>query len=140
MIRLRSAKARLVDTANLTVTAVLVIAVTLALRTVGYRRLQTWLPRSGTEPPGAWRMRRLSRQMERVARWMPGSTCLPQAVAGYVLLAARGFECRIRIGVAGDAATGFRAHATLLSGSHVLIGGGGDWDRFVSLTDLRPGR
>lgn len=111
-----------------------------ALRFLPYHRVARWLPPSGPAPAPPWRKRQVSRAIERAAKWVPGATCLPQAMAGYVMLSSRGFESRIRVGVLKEDDAPFRAHAVLLSGDDVLVGGGGDADKFAPLTDLRPGR
>lgn len=118
----------------------LLAGLTAALRFLPYSQVARWLPRSGLAPAPPWRKRQVSQAVQRAARWVPGATCLPQAMAGYVILSSRGFESRIRVGVLQEDDAPFRAHAVLLSGDDVLVGGGGDADKFVPLTELRPGR
>ena len=68
---------------------------------------------------------------ERVVAWsvaaasrlVPGANCLTQALAGQLLLARRGRASRIRIGVRPGPNGALLAHAWLLSGSRVLLGG-----------------
>ena len=57
------------------------------------------------------------------SRLVPGASCLTQALAGQRLLAERGLGSRVRIGVRPDEGGGFFAHAWLLRGDHVLLGG-----------------
>lgn len=52
---------------------------------------------------------------------MPRYTCLPQALAGYVLCAERGYRVDLRLGVASPE-TGFRAHAWLEYEGSVILG------------------
>lgn len=98
------------------------------------------MPSTAVTPAEPWRKRRLLAHMRRAARYIPGATCLPQAMAGYMMLALQGREGRIRIGVARGRDGVFLAHATLVSGADVVIGGGAEYDGFVVLTELRPGR
>lgn len=51
------------------------------------------------------------------------TTCLRQALLVEALLARRGVESELRIGVRNDATTGFGAHAWVERAGHVLIGG-----------------
>lgn len=118
----------------------LLAGLTLALKIMPYNQVARWLPRSGPVPVPPWRKRQISHAVGRAAKWVPGATCLPQAMAGYIMLSRRGFESRIRVGVLQEDGVPFRAHAVLVSGSDVVIGGGGDADKFVLLTELRPGR
>lgn len=113
---------------------------TLGLKIVPYKTLARWMPRSGRSAAEPWRKRRLLRDMRRAARLVPGGTCLPQALTGYLLFALQGMDGRIRIGVTRDENRSFRAHATLMSGEDVVIGGGPEYEGFVTLTELRPGQ
>lgn len=59
-----------------------------------------------------------------VARRLPWqSTCLMSALAAWHLLQKRGVYTRIQIGVQAHAKTGLGAHAWLLMGEEVLLGG-----------------
>lgn len=59
-------------------------------------------------------------------------TCLPRAVVCQAMLAARGVETKIRLGV--DPADDFAAHAWVERGDEVLIGGDvADFDRYRPL-------
>lgn len=131
---------RLADLGHFVVALAALAFFSAALRIAPYRRLARWLPRAGTRPAEGWRTRRLHRHVTRAARWTPGASCLPQAMTGYLLLAGRGREALIRIGVKHPPGEAFRAHATLVSGGRVLLGGEGDADTFHPLTDLQPGR
>lgn len=68
--------------------------------------------------------RRVAWAIGRAARLTPGATCLVQAMAGRKLLALKGFTSCIRIGVRGSGTgAGFEAHAWLISGDLVVLGG-----------------
>jgi hypothetical protein len=73
---------------------------------------------------------RQSRSAERVAwavtaaaRYIPGSKCLVQAIAGRSLLAKYGIHSQIRIGVAKDSKNWLSAHAWVEVEGKTLIGG-----------------
>jgi len=56
------------------------------------------------------------------ARFVPGSTCLVQALAAQALLIRHGFRPRLTIGVAKSEFDRFGAHAWVTSEDTVLIG------------------
>jgi hypothetical protein len=58
-----------------------------------------------------------------VSRYLPGSTCLTQALAAQALLARSGYVSRVEIGVAKDEERRFEAHAWLVFQEQVVIGG-----------------
>ncbi|RRA47443.1 lasso peptide biosynthesis B2 protein [Acidipila sp. EB88] len=61
--------------------------------------------------------------VHRASRLIPGTQCLPQALATQWLVARRGGFCTLHVGVARrDSA--FRSHAWATMGDAVLIGGG----------------
>jgi hypothetical protein len=64
----------------------------------------------------AWAVRAAS-------RYVPGATCLTQALAAQVLLTESGYDSRIEIGVAKDEHRRFRAHAWVVCGDDIVIGG-----------------
>ena len=68
----------------------------------------------------------------RAANRVPG-TCLIRALALQRFLSMHGFTSELRIGVA-PGPTGLLAHAWLLDGERILIGGGQEADTFTVLT------
>jgi hypothetical protein len=64
----------------------------------------------------AWAVRAAS-------RYVPAATCLTQALAAQALLAEQGYDSRIEIGVTKDEHGRFRAHAWLVCGEEIVIGG-----------------
>ena len=71
------------------------------------------------------------------ARLVPRASCLTQALAAQMLLARAGHQSNLRIGVAKHGESRFIAHAWLLSGERVLIGGPPqDLARYTILADL----
>lgn len=68
---------------------------------------------------------------------MPGASCLTQALVLRFLLARTGETCSIRIGVTQEPGAAFEAHAWVLHGNDVLIGGVTEkLERFTPLADL----
>lgn len=59
----------------------------------------------------------------RAARFVPGASCLTQALSLQVLLARRGLGSRLCIGVRKGGQKSFEAHAWVERGGRVLIGG-----------------
>jgi hypothetical protein len=58
-----------------------------------------------------------------MSRYVPQATCLTQALAGKVLLAAFGYEACVRIGVGKDHDGKFQAHAWLEECDRIILGG-----------------
>lgn len=57
------------------------------------------------------------------ARYLPGSKCLVQALAGRKLMASCGFPSAIHIGVAKDSRNWLNAHAWVEAEGKTVIGG-----------------
>jgi hypothetical protein len=84
------------------------------------RATASWLARSrGARRPSAPRTGEL---VESVARRIPGATCLPIALTGYVVLSRAGWAPVLRIGVARGARS-VEAHAWVEVGGVVAVGG-----------------
>nr|WP_053000306.1 lasso peptide biosynthesis B2 protein [Sphingomonas sp. Y57] len=74
------------------------------------------------------------------SRIVPGATCLTQALALHHLRARAGHATRIRIGVRHRDDGRIAAHAWLVDGDTVLIGGQDEeLTRFTPLVDLQAG-
>ena len=67
-----------------------------------------------------------------VSRYVPGATCLTQALAAQVLLAQSGCNSRVEIGVTKDEQRRFRAHAWVVCADEIVIGGA-EADRYIPL-------
>jgi hypothetical protein len=65
---------------------------------------------------------RIGHRVVRVARWVPGASCLTQALAAHVLLAWHGHASTVRYGVR-PGATGLDAHAWVEHDGAVVVGG-----------------
>jgi hypothetical protein len=74
-------------------------------------------------PASLRRARDVARRISRIAPRFPGrTTCLVRALAGWLLLRRRGIRAAIRFGVR-KTSTGIDAHAWLLMGEEILLGG-----------------
>jgi hypothetical protein len=73
-----------------------------------------------------------------VSYYVPGATCLTQALAAQVLLTRAGHSSRVEIGVAKNENQQFRAHAWIVLGDRVLIGGTGI-ERYTPLVAWEEG-
>jgi len=59
------------------------------------------------------------------ARYVPGATCLVQALAARSMLRRGGYDSELHIGVAKGPDRSFGAHAWLRCGGRVVLGGSG---------------
>jgi hypothetical protein len=116
----------------------IVLLARLGLTLFSYKLLQRCLPKrplSGTAPPEL--LRRVSWGVGAAAKYVPGASCLTQALAAQYLLAWSGYASQIRIGVAIDPNGQFKAHAWLMNGNSIVIGGSpARLRRFEHLADL----
>lgn len=118
----------------------LLSCVRLGLTLLRYHRLSRLLDRSqrgrSLRAPLAFdHVEQLARAVSRGSRLVPGASCLTQALTGQLLLARRGIESTVHLGVSKDTHQQFRAHAWLSVGDRVVLGGGG-MERFTPLTTL----
>ncbi len=67
-----------------------------------------------------------------VSHYLPGTTCLTQALAAQALLTHSGFPSQMEIGVAKDELHRFHAHAWVICQGQVVLGGR-DVERYNSL-------
>lgn len=75
------------------------------------------------------------------SRIVPFASCLTQAQSCQALLAAKGIASELCLGVREDASGTLRAHAWLLCGDRLLLGGEAeDLGRFQLLTQMGPKR
>ena len=73
----------------------------------------------------------------KAARLVPRASCLTQGLAAQMLLARAGHQSHLRIGVSSGGEGGFIAHAWLMSGERILLGGPSrDLAHYTTLTDL----
>jgi Transglutaminase-like superfamily len=130
---------------TLFVIALLAIAsVRLGLWLTSFRRVRRSLTRiarpTASLDPTPGEVDRIGWAVRSAARFVPGATCLPQALAAETILRRRGHPADVRLGVKrGDG--GVEAHAWVESYGRVIVGDG-DLDRFEPLEAsdaARPG-
>jgi len=115
-----------------------IIFVRLALSCIGYNRFRKIIPPANRPAPTAL-LRKLGRRVPRLARFVPGGSCLTQALAAQFMLARRGYQSDMRVGVRQDETGKIRAHAWLLSEGNVILGGHpADLQNYAPLIDLSP--
>lgn len=69
--------------------------------------------------------------------FVPGATCLTQALAGQYLMARHNHRSIVRIGIKRDNHKNIKAHAWLLSGGFVVLGGkASDMPLYATMVDL----
>ena len=107
-----------------------------------FRRLHRSLARiarpTGSPDPTPGEVDRIGWAVCSAARFVPGATCLPQALAAEAILRRRGHPADLRLGVKrGD--DGVEAHAWVESYGRVIVGDG-DLDRFEPLEASHPAR
>lgn len=64
----------------------------------------------------------LSWSLKAVSHYFPGSTCLSNALTGYILLSKHGYAGLVKIGVGKSVEGEFEAHAWLEYGDRIIIG------------------
>jgi hypothetical protein len=67
------------------------------------------------------------------ARFVPGASCLPQAIAAEALLIRAGHPAEIRLGVTKDGRGRIDAHAWVEVSGRVILGDDDDLKRYVTL-------
>lgn len=116
-----------------------VAATRLGLSTIGYRRLPPPRP-CGEALPSPQFLNQVRVGVTWAARHIPQATCLTQAVACRYLLARHGFATTLRIGVKPDERKTLAAHAWLLCGEEVVIGGDpSELETYSRLADFQAG-
>jgi hypothetical protein len=113
----------------------LIFALRLAFRALPFRLLERVvhrLARRRTTPPTS--TEHIAWAVATVGRRLPGTTCLLQALAAYVMLARRGTEAQVHIGVARDRGRPLESHAWVESEGRVVLGDTG-LDRYVPMTE-----
>lgn len=101
-----------------------VSAVRLALTLSSYNRVRGAVTRlDARRDAGIADLRRVAWGVAAAARRVPGATCLTQALAGQYLLARQGNASKISIGIEKGTGSTLKAHAWLMSGNHIVLGG-----------------
>jgi hypothetical protein len=120
--------------------ALLLVAIRLGLGLLPFRTLQRLLARLGqgstaSAQAGAAAVGSIVWAVVGVSHYVPGATCLTQALAARVLLARYGQQTQLRLGVTRSAAGQFQAHAWVEWQGRVVIGGS---DAPLHFTPLPP--
>jgi hypothetical protein len=101
------------------------------------RKLTVSPPDNGV--PDVDYLKRVAWGVSRAAAYVPGASCLTQALAGQYLLSRRGVASSIRLGVNRESGKALSAHAWLISGGYVVLGGESrSMSDFVHLADFGP--
>lgn len=125
----------------LTLSLVLLPAIDVSLRCVGFRRTKRWLEARVKSPQAkasgndaeatALHIAEVVSLAGRRSLWP--TSCLRQALGLWVLLAHRGIASEVRVGIESTPESGFAAHAWVERNDHVLIGGEHARERYVTL-------
>lgn len=123
---------------RLLIKAFLVVAVVRVILSVrGYRAVLNLIAKVQPSARTELSLPLLSWAVVRTAAFVPGASCMTQALALKYLAAREGEFCTIRIGVKHDPGKPFEAHAWLLHQGVVVIGGQQERiDEFSPITDL----
>ena len=121
-------------------------AARLAVRLLPYRVLTRLFERSARRPEfaGSERARtclEVRAAIERASRRLPGSVCLPRAIAAQAMLRRRGITTTLYLGVATSATAPHRSHAWLMDGQLGVAGtrASGDYRAVASYSGRRAG-
>jgi Transglutaminase-like superfamily len=108
-----------------------VATIRIGLWLLPFRVMRSFVLKKAAKPGEVMPLNQLLWAVKSVSRYLPGSTCLTQALAAQVLLAQSGYQSMVEIGVAKSAQC-FEAHAWLVCGNQVVLGGP-SVDRYTSL-------
>jgi hypothetical protein len=116
----------------------LVALVRAGLTLSSYKRLSERLvDRSAAGQGSPGQLARAAWGIGRAARLVPGATCLTQALAGQILLSRQGIASAIRLGIDRSKTDHIEAHAWLVSGDRLVLGGTEkSLQRYVPLTEF----
>jgi hypothetical protein len=120
----------------------LVVSIRIGLWVLPFRWLKEFI---GSMGQGAAEPQGLNRDFPFKVAWtvqvssqlVPRASCLTQALATQLMLARRGYQSNLRIGVMRDEGGKFEAHAWVESQGVVIIGGRQDLTRYVPLPSLK---
>ena len=109
----------------------------LGLCLLPYRRLASWAKLRPMPAPRQREADLVTKYVARAARYVPGATCLTQAIAAQFMLGRCGVSSIVHIGMFQGPEGKPRAHAWLVVGSQVVLNRDGiDLSQCVPLTDL----
>ena len=115
-----------------------VIAFRIALRIISSSRIRQLAARPALPSPslGEFSPEHLGWAVRAVARRVPGTTCLTQALTLHRLLIQAGHDAEIRIGVAKGDEGNLDSHAWVVCHGRILAGERGDLDRYATILSL----
>jgi hypothetical protein len=114
----------------------LLAALRVALALLPFRRvLFMFGGRDLRQPVYSCTPRQVVRAVQLASRYMPGATCLTQAMTTQILLRRRGHSSCLHVGVA--VRQKFEAHAWVEFEGEAAIGGGAKTDQFTTILVLR---
>jgi Transglutaminase-like superfamily len=103
------------------------VIVRIGLTAIGYKRLRRFLNSGvGHNQLHPALMRRVASSIAIASHVVPKATCLVRAMAAQWMLSMRGHRTEIQIGVRNGADQNLEAHAWLLSGKEIILGGSED--------------
>ena len=113
-----------------------VAVVRFALWMLPFRWIRKSVASIGVNPAARWKLRpdRVAWAISLASRYVPRATCLTQALAASVLLHRAGLEHQLQIGVSRE--RGFAAHAWVVCGDSVLVGGSGTASLYAPILTL----
>ncbi|RWE49142.1 MAG: lasso peptide biosynthesis B2 protein [Mesorhizobium sp.] len=111
-----------------------VVTVRLGLTLFSYNRVRGVVTRlNARQCASMGELRLFAWGVAAAARFVPGATCLTQALSGQYLLARKGNASNIRIGIERGTGEQLKAHAWLVSDNQIVLGG--SIDGFAHLVD-----
>lgn len=111
-----------------------VVTVRLGLTLFSYNRVRGVVTRlNARQCASMGELRLVAWGVAAAARFVPGATCLTQALSGQYLLARKGNASNIRIGIERGTGEQLKAHAWLVSDNQIVLGG--SIDGFAHLVD-----
>ena len=117
--------------------ALLVVSITrVALWIVPVAAARRIAARAAAPAGNAIAVDRVAWAVKAASRYVPGATCLTQALAAQALLKSSGHESRVEIGVVREAGK-FEAHAWVVCRDQIVVGGPAV-ARYVRLYHLGP--
>ena len=119
----------------------IVAATRLGLSLLPFKVLRRWMqPADASGDASVEVEERLAWGVHHASRLVPAATCLTQARAGQFLLGRMGYRAQIRVGVLQGENGRLLAHAWLISGGRIVLGGSDDdLRRYTPLADFDIG-